>query len=240
MTKQMILGRVSQLGRVDVEGVLDQAEDPYKMADQLIREYNGTIHDADEALVGAIRDRRMLEQDRAEDLAAAAEWGVKARTASHRADELRRAGNAAEAGRFDTMARIALGRQIQCEQDAIDAEPVIAVQAGTAEKLKAGLERMRFRLTQLQNRREELVTRSRGVPTHAPRLDALRAVNLLDPTGDIGRFEDKLRREDARASGTQQLAASTLDAQFESVDPIDDAEEVDARLTRLKSAPGSA
>lgn len=240
MTKQMILGRVSQLGRADVEGVLDQAEDPYKMADHLIREYSDTIREADEALAAAIRGRRMLEQDRAEDLAAAAEWGVKARAASRRADELRRAGRVGEAGRFDTLARFALGRELQCERDAVEAEPVIAVQTGMADRLETGLERMRFRLTQLRNRRDELVARSRGVPGRTPRLDAIRAVDLLDPTGDLGRFEDKLRREEARASGTQQLAASTLDDQFESLDPLADDAEVDARLTRLKSASGSA
>lgn len=240
MSKQMILGRVSRLGRADVEGVLDQAEDPYKMADELIRVYSDTIHEADEALEAAIRDRRMLEQDRAEDLAAAAEWGVKARTASRRADALRRAGRAAEAGRFDTLARFALSRELQCEHDAIEAEPVIAVRAGTADRLKTGLERMRFRLTQLRNRRDEMVTRSRGVPGHAPKADTIRAVDLLDPTGDLGRFEDRLRREEARAAGTEQLAPSALDGRFESLDPFADEAEVDARLSRLKSASHSA
>jgi phage shock protein A len=65
--------------------------------------------------------------------------------------------------------------------------------------------------------------------------DAVRSVDVLDPTSDLGRFEDKVRREEARAQGRQELAASSLDAQFESLDALSDAAEVDARLARLKS-----
>jgi phage shock protein A len=44
-----------------------------------------------------------------------------------------------------------------------------------------------------------------------------------------------VRREEARAQGKQELAASSLDAQFESLDSVSDAAEVDARLARLKA-----
>ncbi|MBM9507777.1 PspA/IM30 family protein [Actinacidiphila acididurans] len=238
MTKQTILGRVSQLARTDVDALLDQAEDPHKMLDQLIRDYTGTVHEAEDALEVGLAELRRLEHDRAEDMAAAAEWGGRARTASRGAEELRTGGGTMEAERFDTLARIALAHQVRCEQDAAYAEPLIAVRSGTTEQLRIGLDRSKELLELLRTRRDELVARSRTSRARTTVLDAVRRVDLFDPAGDLGRFEDKLRRERARAGGREELAPSVLDEQFGSVDPylgpLADPEEVDSRLAALK------
>ena len=237
MTKQTILGRVAQLARANVNALLDQAEDPQRMIDQLIRDYQANIGEAENAVADTIGNLRLLEQDHAEDVAAAAEWGGKAASASRRADQLRVAGSV-EADRFDNLAKVALGRQLQSEKEAAAAEPIIASQTEMADKLKHGLDQMKIRLTQLQARRDELVARSRSAHAQNTMLDAVKSIDVLDPTSELGRFEDKVRREEARAKGKEELAASSLDAQFESLDSLSDAAEVDARLARLKA--GSA
>jgi len=235
MSKQTILGRVAQLARANVNALLDQAEDPQKMIDQLIRDYTSNIREAEDAVAATIGNLRLTEQDHAEDVAAAAEWGGKARAASRKADELRAAGSGAEADRFDNLAKIALGRQLQSEQEAATAEPTIATQNEVVDKLKAGLDQMKQKLSQLQSKRDELVARSRTAAARHRMADAVSGVDVLDPTSDLGRFEDKVRREEAKATGRQELAASSLDAQFESLDALSDSAEVDARLARLKS-----
>ncbi|HEY5833902.1 PspA/IM30 family protein [Streptomyces sp.] len=236
MTKQTVLGRVSQLARVNVHALLDQAENPQEMIDQLLRDYTENIHEAEDAVAAALGGLRLMEQDHAEDVAAAVEWGGKALSASRKADELRIIGGIAEADRFDNLARIAIGRQLQSEKEAKAAEPVIAAQTDTVHTLKAGLDRMKVKLSQLRDRREELVTRSRSAqqPPHALP-DAVRDVNVLDPTAELGRFEEKVRREEAKARGRHELAASCLDAQFESVESLSDVTEIDARLAELKA-----
>jgi phage shock protein A len=235
MTKQTVLGRVAQLAKANVNALLDQAEDPQKMIDQLIRDYTSNIAAAEDAVADTIGNLRLMEQDHAEDVAAAAEWGGKAIAASRRADEMRGAGSTAEADRFDRLARIALGRQLQSEQEASAAEPVIAGQNETVTKLKSGLDQMKATLTQLQARRDGLVARSRTAQAQNRMMDAVKSIDVLDPTSDLGRFEDKVRREEARAKGKEELAASSLDAQFESLDAVSDAAEIDARLARLKA-----
>ncbi|MCL2551748.1 MAG: PspA/IM30 family protein [Actinomycetia bacterium] len=235
MTKQTILGRVAQLARANVNALLDQAEDPQKMIDQLIRDYTGNIGEAETAVADTIGNLRLQEQDHAEDVAAAAEWGGKAAAASRKADELRGAGDAAEGDRFDNLAKIALGRQLQSEKEARTAEPIIASQNEMVDKLKTGLDQMKAKLAQLQAKRDELVARSRSAHARNTMLDAVKNIDVLDPTSELGRFEDKVRREEARATGKQELAASSLDAQFESLDSLTDAAEIDARLAQLKS-----
>lgn len=235
MTKQTVLGRVAQLAKANVDALLDQAEDPQKMIDQLIHDYTHNISEAEAAVADAIGRLRMMEKDHAEDVAAAAEWGGQAAAASRRADEMRAAGSAAEADRFDNLAKVALGRQLQSEREASTAKPAIVALNEVVARLRTGLDDMRARLSRLRAKRDELVARSRSARARNRTADAVRSVDVLDPTGDLGRFEDKVRREEARAQGRQELAASFLDAQFESLDTPADADEVDARLARLKS-----
>lgn len=113
--KQSILGRITQLAKANVNSLLDRAEDPEKMLDQLIRDYTNNIAEAEDAVAQTIGNLRLLEQDHAEDVAAAQEWGQKALAASQRADQLRAAGQPAEADKFDNLAKVALGKQIDAQ-----------------------------------------------------------------------------------------------------------------------------
>ncbi|MEU6294357.1 PspA/IM30 family protein [Streptomyces erythrochromogenes] len=234
MSKQTILGRVTQLAKANINALLDQAEDPQKMLDQLIRDYSNNISEADQAVATTIGNLRMLEADRKEDVDAAAEWGAKALAASRKADELRSSGAAAEADRFDNLAKVALGRQLQSEKEAKTAEPTIAAQTEVVDKLKSGLDAMKNKLTELQAKRDELVARARTAQAQNTMLDAVKNIDVMDPTSDLSRFEEKVRREEAMALGKQELAASSLDAQFESLEDLGKASEIEARLAALK------
>jgi phage shock protein A len=235
MSKQSILGRISQLMRANINALLDQAEDPQLMLDQLVRDFTNNIADAESAVAQTIGNLRLMEQDHAEDIAAAEDWGRKALAASNKADELRAAGNAADADKFDNLAKIALGKQLSSEKEAKDAEPTIASQTTTVEQLKTGLDGMHAKLEELTSKRDELVARAKTAEAQGQVLDAVKSVDVMDPTSEIGRFEDKVRREEAKVQGQQELAASSLDSQFNSLDDLGKQAEVDTRLAALKS-----
>ncbi|MFE2325542.1 PspA/IM30 family protein [Streptomyces sp. NPDC059385] len=234
MSKQTILGRVTQLAKANINALLDQAEDPQKMLDQLIRDYTNNIAEAEQAVATTIGNLRMLEADHKEDVEAAAEWGTKALAASKKADELRAGGAAADADKFDNLAKVALGRQIQSEKEAKTAEPTIAAQTEVVDKLKAGLDSMKNKLTELRAKRDELVARARTAQAQNTMMDAVKNIDVMDPTSDLNRFEEKVRREEAMALGKQELAASSLDAQFESLEDLGKTSEIEARLAALK------
>ncbi|MBT2543375.1 PspA/IM30 family protein [Streptomyces sp. ISL-44] len=235
MSKQTILGRVTQLAKANINALLDQAEDPQKMLDQLIRDYTNNISEAEQAVATTIGNLRMLEADHKEDVEAAAEWGGKALAASKKADELRAAGSAADADKFDNLAKVALGRQMQSEKEAQTAEPTIAAQTEVVDKLKSGLDSMKNKLTELQAKRDELVARAKTAQAQNTMLDAVKNIDVMDPTSDLNRFEEKVRREEAMAMGKQELAASSLDAQFESLEDLGKTSEIEARLAALKA-----
>ncbi|HWS49810.1 MAG TPA: PspA/IM30 family protein [Microbacterium sp.] len=239
MAKQSIFGRISTLVRANINSLLDSAEDPQKMIDQLVRDYTNSIADAEAAIAETIGNLRLLERDHEEDLQAAKDWGNKALAASRKADELRTAGNTADADKFDSLAKIALQRQIGEERDARTAEPTIAAQTEIVDKLKTGLNGMKEKLGELKSKRSELLARAKVAEAQTKVQDAVSSINVLDPTSELGRFEDKVRRQEALAQGKVELAASSLDAQFESLDDLGELTEVEARLAELK-AGGSA
>ncbi|MEU8791407.1 PspA/IM30 family protein [Streptomyces sp. NPDC048643] len=237
MSKQTIVGRVTQLAKANINALLDQAEDPQKMLDQLIRDYTNNISEAEQAVAATIGNLRMLEADHKEDVEAAAEWGGKALAASRKADELRTSGTPGDAGsadKFDNLAKVALGRQLQSEKEATTAEPTIAAQTEVVDKLKSGLDAMKGKLTELQAKRDELVARAKTAQAQNTMMDAVKNIDVMDPTSDLNRFEEKVRREEAMALGKQELAASSLDAQFESLEDLGKTAEIEARLAALK------
>src|SRR5687767_5334644 len=109
---QSILGRIGQLVRANINSMLDAAEDPEKMLDQLIRDYTSNLAEAEAAVAQTVGNLRLAEDDHREAVEAASEWGQKALAAARKADELRGSGQGTEAERFDGLAKIALRRQL--------------------------------------------------------------------------------------------------------------------------------
>lgn len=114
-------------------------------------------------------------------------------------------------------------------------EPSLATQNEVVDKLKQGLDQMRGKLGELTAKRNELVNRARVAATQSQVNDALKALDAGDPTSAIGRYGEKIRREEATVRGQQELAASSLDAQFASLEDLGEQTEVEARLAALKS-----
>ena len=235
MAKQTIFGRIAQLAKANINALLDAAEDPQKMLDQMVRDYTNSIREAEAAVAQTIGNLRLLEKDHAEDLKEAQEWGAKALAASNKADEFRAAGDVANADKFDNLAKIALNKQLLAEKAAQAVEPQLASQTQVVNQLKDGLEKMRSKLEEVKYKRDELTARQKTAAAQTQVNDALKAFDVLDPTSEMSRFEEKVRREEARVIGQQELAASSLDAQFNTLDQMERETELDARLAALKA-----
>ena len=235
MAQTSILGRIGQLLRANVNSLLDSAEDPEKMLDQLVRDFTNNIAEAEEAVAQTIGNLRLVEDDAKEARSASSEWGDKAAAASRRADQLRTEGNTAEADRFDELAKIALRRQLSYEGQASTLETQAAQQTELAEKLKDGLNKLRAKREELVQKRDELVSRAKMAQAQEQVQVSLQSVSALDPTSEIARFEERIRRQEAMVRGREEVAASSLEEQFASLDEDEDEIEVETRLAQLKS-----
>lgn len=235
MAQTSILGRIGQLVRANINALLDSAEDPEKMLDQLVRDFTNNIAEAEEAVAQTIGNLRMVEDDAREAREAVDEWGGKAKAASRRADTLRAAGNTAEADTFDNLAKVALRRQIGYESQATTLETQAAGQTELADKLKDGLNKLRARREELVQKRNELVSRAKMAQAQGQVQAAMKSASIMDPTSELNRFEERVKRQEAQVRGMEEVAASSLDQQFASLEADEDEREVEARLAGLKA-----
>ncbi len=235
MAQTTILGRVGQLLRANINAMLDGAEDPEKMLDQLVRDFTNNMSEAEDAVAQTIGNLRMVEDDAKEAAAAEADWGAKAAAASRKADELRTAGNVADADKFDNLAKLALSRQISFENQVKTFQTQIDQQTALVDQLKDGLNKMRIRRDELVQKRDELVARAKMAKAQTQVQTTLKNVSVMDPTSELSQYEDKIRHQEALARGMAEVNANSLDEQFAALQGQEDSAEVDARLAALKA-----
>ncbi|GAA1397288.1 PspA/IM30 family protein [Catellatospora coxensis] len=235
MAAQSILGRITQMARANIHAILDDVEDPQQMLDQMVRDYTANISEAENAVAQTIGNLRLLEADSAEAEKNAAEWQTKAKAASAKADQVR-SSNAADADKFDNLARIAIGKQIAYENDVKSFGPMIAEQTQVTEQLKQGVTQMRGKLDELRRKRDELVGRAKVTEARGRVQSSARSIDALDPSSEISRFEEMVRREEARLKGHDELQAASVDAQFEELSASARDQEIESRLAAMKSS----
>ncbi len=208
------------------------------MLDQLIRDYTNNI-EAEEAVATTIGNLRMMEQDHKEDVTRPPTWGGK------------RAGRQQEGGRTARRRERGGGRQVrqpgegrpgrQCrprrrpgtrsrrspraDRGRRQAEGRTRPDEGEADRTP-----LEARPARPAPRRRRRRTRCWTRPEHRR------------PRPDERRLAASRRRYGARrqkALGKQELAASSLDAQFEQLDSLGDAAETEARLARAQAVTGA-
>jgi phage shock protein A len=234
MAQTTILGRIGQLVRANINAMLDSAEDPERMLDQLVRDFTNNIAEAEEAVAQTVGNLRLLEDDAREAEAAAADWGQKAQAAARRAGEIRGEGGT-DAERFDELARIAIRRQISFEEQIKTFRAQIEQQTQLTDQLKDGLNKLRVKREELVQKRDELVSRAKMASAQRQVQEAVREVSVMDPTSELNRFEERIRREEAMARGMQEVAASSLEEEFASLDDAATDVEVESRLESLRA-----
>lgn len=234
MAQTTILGRIGQLIRANINALLDSAEDPEKMLDQLVRDFTNNIAEAEEAVAQTVGNLRLLEDDAREAREAQAEWGSKASAAARKADEVRSSGGT-DAERFEELARIAIRRQISFENQVKTFDAQIEQQTALTDQLKDGLNKLRLKREELVQKRDELVSRAKMAAAQRQVQEAVREVSVMDPTSELNRFEERIRREEAMARGMSEVAASSLEEEFASLEDAETEAEVEARLASLRS-----
>ncbi|MDU1223913.1 PspA/IM30 family protein [Varibaculum cambriense] len=233
--KQTILGRITNMAKANINALLDRAEDPEKMLDQMIRDYTNSIREAESAVAQTVGNVRLAERDLEDDRSAASQWGEKAALASKKAEEARTSGDTAEAERLDNLARLALGKQIDFEQQVKAQEPLLVSQKEMAEQLKAGLAGMKTKLEDLKVKRDQLVARQKTAQAQNQVQETAEKFNLADPTSELNRFEEKIRKQEALAAGRAELASESLENQFAELEKSGSSAEIEARLAALKN-----
>jgi phage shock protein A len=216
-----IMDRLSTLIRANVNDLIDRAEDPEKMLDQILRDMQSNITVARTQVAAMIAQEKELEIDLNETKKLSAEWGSKAQ-------------KAVDAGK-DDLAREALRRRRDNDQNAAVYQQQLTVQEQAVEKLKDQLKQLEQKYSSTMSQRDVLIARSRRAKAQQKVAETVSTFSPMDPTSDLDRMERKIRSTEAHAAALTEMGDESYDTQFRELEVDDD---IESQLQALKSGAG--
>ncbi|HEX2913143.1 MAG TPA: PspA/IM30 family protein [Chloroflexia bacterium] len=219
-----ILDRISTILRSNINSMLDKAEDPEKMLDQIIRDMNDAIEQAKGQVATVIAQEKQLEAERINADRQAKEWDDKAQ-------------RAVKAGR-DDLAVECLRRKKDFENISQTYQQQYDAQHGMVTKLRSQLELLMRKRDDAARNRDVMIARHRQAVAQQNISKQLAAMSGLDHSSEMARMDRRIREQEARAAAEMELnsgATASIDdqlMQLEAGDTMDD------ELKALKSRMG--
>ena len=221
-----LMDRLTRLIRANVNDLIDRAEDPEKMIDQLLREMHENIVMARAQVAAMIAQEKELELDVSETKKLASEWGSKAE-------------RAVVAGK-DDLAREALRRKRDNEENSTIYTEQLAAQTQAVSKLKDQLRQLEAKYQATLGSRDALIARQRRARAQRQVAEAIVLVSPLDPSSELERMERKIRSEEAHAAAALEMGEDSFESQFQALEAESDVEEELEALKKSLGAGGHA
>jgi phage shock protein A len=213
-----ILDRMSRLIRANINDLIDRAEDPEKMLNELLREMETNIRDARMQVANMIAQEKELEADLKEAQRDSREWE-------------RRAEQAVTAGK-DDLAREALRRRRDAESIATVYATQLTSQQEMVTKLKQQLKMLEAKHDEAESKRDVLIARHRATQAQRQMTDTLSSLPGLDSFSELDRMERRIRQEESKTQALGELQGEDLDWQFAELDRDED---IEGELAALKA-----
>src|SRR5688500_1156911 len=213
-----IMDRLSRLLRANVNDLLDKAEDPEKMLDQILRDMQSNIQMARQQVASMIAQEKELEADQQETEKLSREWGEKAR-------------RAVTAGK-DDLAREALRRKRDNDENSKVYAQQLKTQEQVVEKLKVQMRQLETKYQATLSQRDTLIARQRRAHATQKVTETISVFSPLDPAADLERMERKIRGQEARAIAMTEMSDESFESQFRELDYDTDIED---QLSTLKA-----
>ncbi len=220
-----ITDRISRIIRANVNDLIDRAENPEVMIDQILRDMKSGIDEARGQVATMIAQEKLLAGDLADAERLSGAWGEKAE-------------RAVGAGK-DDLAREALRRKKDGTQNAELYSEQLDVQKHAVTRLKEQLGQLESKYQQTLSQRDSLLARQKRARAQREVTEKVTAFSPFDPAADLERMERKIRQNEAEASAMLEMESSSLDNQFAELETDD---EIEAELAALKegSAPAGS
>jgi phage shock protein A len=215
-----IFDRLSRLIRANVNDMIDSAEDPEKVLNQILRDMESAVPQARGQVQEMIAQEKLIEADRNEAQKLALEWANKAQ-------------RAVAAGK-DDLAREALRRKRDNDQNAQLYTEQLVTQEQVVAKLKDQLRQLEAKCQATLSKRDTLIARARAAHATEQVARSLTSFSPMDPSADLERMERKIRSREAQAAAMVEMGSETLDAQFMELDDPD----IETELALLKAGGG--
>jgi len=216
-----ILERISSLIKANINEMLDKAEDPEKMLNQLIRDMEDGHREAREQVINAMADQKRLEKKYLANLNLAKEWEHKAEVAVQSSDE--------------DAARKALKRAQDYEELSNDLKLALDKQENSVADLRVQLVALQAKIEEAKQKRGVLVARHRRLQAEQKIRESASGLKVTDEAfAAFQRMEERIELEEMRMD-----AATELEGEAEAVEARlaqEEAElQIEERLAALKA-----
>lgn len=216
-----LFGRLGTLIRSNINELINRAEDPEKMLNQVLVDMKGQLVEAKKQVAVAIADEKRIKKQYEAEVAKATDWEKKAMLAV-------RAGN-------DDLARAALARKTEHDELAATLKDQWEMQKQAVEKLKEALRGLDSKIEEAKRKRNILVSRQQRAKAQATINQTLSQLNSTDSyDSTFARMDDRVTQLEAEAEATAELGAlpeTSLESQFKALEA---GSSVDSELEALK------
>jgi phage shock protein A len=219
-----VMERLSTLIRANINDMLDHAEDPEIMLNQILRDMETEIAKARSQVADMMAQEKLFADDlRAEQ--------TKSANMEERAMHYVREGN-------DTMAREALKRKADSEANIAVLQQQLNAQSEMVGRLRSQLDALNDKYQNALSNRDGLLARYRRARAQQQITHTMSNLDVTDYSGQLSRMEQRIRMTEARASAETEL---NNDMSGDTSSVFDDTERnaaIDQQLAALKAKVG--
>ena len=213
-----LFSRLGTLIRSNINELINKAEDPEKMLNQVLVDMKQQLIEAKKQVAVAIADEKRIKKQWEQEAAKASEWEKKAMLAIRAGD--------------DTLARAALARKADHDEVATQLKDQWEAQKTSVENLKGALRGLDNKIEEAKRKRNLLVSRQKRAEAQRTINETLSSINSTSAFDTFDRMSDRVTQLEAEATSEigGALAEGSLEQQFKALE----ASSVDDQLEALK------
>jgi len=220
-----VLDRLSTLIRANINDMLDQAEDPEIMLNQILRDMESEINKAR----NQVADMMAQEKIYSDDLKAAQDNSAHM---EQRAEAYVTQGN-------DAMAKEALKRKADADANVTVLQQQLQAQSDMVGRLKSQLDTLQAKYQNAMSNRDNLIAQVHRAKAQQQVATTMQNLDVNDYSGELGRMEQRVRMQTARAEAQTQLSSEDSgDSAGSQFDADEQNSQVDDALAALKARMG--
>jgi phage shock protein A len=216
-----IFSRVRDLMSANINAMLDNAEDPEKMADEYLRQLNNELYEAKTNVAAAMADATKLNTKEAQYTAETEQWANKAEAALRASNE--------------ELAKAALARKVQAQKLAHQYTEQSDAQEQQVEALQQALVQLETRIAETRAKKELIVAKKNRAQTQEAIQRTVRGLGDISAMDKLDRLEERVDDRLAKADAMSKLEGDTLESKFRDLERDS---EVDSELAELKKKLG--
>eukprot|EP00286_Rhodomonas_abbreviata_P025832 CAMPEP_0181313812 /NCGR_PEP_ID=MMETSP1101-20121128/14459_1 /TAXON_ID=46948 /ORGANISM="Rhodomonas abbreviata, Strain Caron Lab Isolate" /LENGTH=300 /DNA_ID=CAMNT_0023420813 /DNA_START=46 /DNA_END=948 /DNA_ORIENTATION=+ len=207
--------RIARLFKANVNDLLNKAEDPEKMLDQIVVDMQKELVEFRQTYAEVAANTKRLEKQKAQADGLMEEWLKRAKLALEKGDE--------------TAARAALERKNQAEENSNSLKMQLDTQGQAVSNLFNQMQMLEQKISEAKAKKDQLKARAQTAKVTTKINDMMSKTSSTGALEAFNRMEDKVETAEAEAEVAAELSGlsgdSSLDKQFklmESSSKIDD------------------